>query len=116
MPAIKEENSREKLLKSLAIPDNSKFCLVLGRLFKLHPIFDDTIKEILTLNTLVYVVFIFEKNVALNRAVFNRFNDTIGPILSQRIRFSTMDWYSQLVKYATAALDTFPYGGMDYSN
>lgn len=58
------------------LPVNSKFCLVLGRLFKLHPSFDEILFRILqSTPDNVYILFVREKNSALNDLLYRRWEE-----------------------------------------
>jgi hypothetical protein len=60
--------------QSFGIPENSKHFMILGRLFKVHPVFDDVLFDIL-LNTApnVYIVVVRESNnIDLNSELYVR--------------------------------------------
>lgn len=55
------------------LPPNATFCLVLGRLFKLHPMFDEALFDILqSTPDNVYILFVREKNGDMNRLLADR--------------------------------------------
>jgi hypothetical protein len=43
----KSTYTKEQLFLELGLPENAKICLVLGRLFKLHPDFDKLVISLL---------------------------------------------------------------------
>ncbi|CAM9713019.1 unnamed protein product, partial [Hapterophycus canaliculatus] len=87
--------------------------LVMGRLFKLHPDFDDAIEGILAGDADGCVVLIHEtKDEEWTRAVWTRLKKALVPRgLVGRLRIMHHWLYPQALRRATAVLDTFPYGG-----
>ena len=102
---------RVQLMNRLGIPITSKYCLILGRLFKLHPEFDYTIRSILEDNPSAFVVFIYDKTFSWNLILLNRLKTSLGKFVS-RIKFGAYSSYDKLIIHATVVLDTFPYGGI----
>jgi hypothetical protein len=83
-----------------------------GRLFKIHPNFDRVVKRILSPNKGAFVVFIHEKAMTgLSYLMASRLRDLLSDDEMQRVRFGSMKYFPFLSKFATIALDTFPYGG-----
>ena len=105
------QTERKNLLADFTMPTTAKYCLVIGRLFKLHPVFDDAVRRILLANPNTYLVLIFEKVVAWNRIVVERLYTRLGATLLSRVRLGVFDVYSKLLSHADVVLDTFPYGG-----
>lgn len=102
-----------KDLSYLNLPVNAKYCLILGRLFKIHPIFDELLFKLLQiLPANMYVVMIAEPIAELNQQLYSRFLNTLNStILSERIIFMDYMNYQQILLHAECVLDTFPYGG-----
>lgn len=104
---------------------SSKYCLVLGRLFKIHPTFDEIVYRIL-LDTSVgvggsnaanyYIVFFSEAQSKWNAVIYERllslFSVQRHPEFINRVKFVHFHHYTDLIISATVILDTFPYGGM----
>jgi hypothetical protein len=63
--------------KALGLPPNSQHGLVLGKLFKLHPNFDEVLFSILLQSQRQpwYILFISERNSDLNRLLYQRWRD-----------------------------------------
>lgn len=93
------------------MPPTAQYCLVIGRVFKLHPVFDEAVRKILDHNPSVYIVFIFEKVAAWNHIVMQRLAVTFGSDMMNRIRLGRYQRYTDLIVHADVMLDTFPYGG-----
>jgi predicted O-linked N-acetylglucosamine transferase (SPINDLY family) len=103
---------RDALLKILHMPPGTPYCLVPGRLFKIHPNFDRAVQSILAQNPGAFVVFIYEKAMTgLSFLLAQRLQELLTESEMQRIRFGSMKYFRPLTKFATIALDTFPYGG-----
>ena len=106
--------------------------MVLGRLFKLHPEFDEILISILYSafhshelqgrKSTVYIVLIAERIYEYNHHIMKRLRDFLiardsaltvqqQEELLMRIRFVHLDAYYRLLPFARAVLDTFPYGG-----
>ena len=106
-------------LKLLNISENSniKYCAIIGRLFKIHPIFDDAIIRILqnTDDNNTYIVFIAENVVNFNRIFHRRLQESFNSHnlshLLPRVRLVDFSLYSHVLNSAVCVLDTFPYGG-----
>lgn len=99
-------------MESLRVPVTSDYCLVVGRLFKLHPDFDEAVKNILLQNPTTFVIFIFESSVAWNRIAMQRLaRSATGSDMMNRVRLGAYSKYFKLVRHASVILDTFPYGG-----
>lgn len=104
---------RAALMQNLRMPADARYCLVPARLFKIHPSFDRVVQGILSQNEDAFVVFIYEKSFSgLNYLLGSRLRALLTGSEMQRIRFGDMRFYNLLTKYATIALDTFPYGGI----
>jgi predicted O-linked N-acetylglucosamine transferase (SPINDLY family) len=103
---------RLEVLAALRMPAAAPYCLVVGRLFKLHPEFDSALGEVLRRNPQAFVVFIFERALAWNRVAMQRLAGAVGPAGMARVRLGAFSKYSALVRHADVILDTFPYGGM----
>ena len=117
--------------------EKHKHAVVLGRLFKIHPVFAAAVADILiaTRNgssdgSTVSVVFVSESVWEWNEAIFSnvatalRSRMMIGDIdkasadhssavaaCLARLRFAHYHLYVDLLLSATVVLDTFPYGG-----
>ena len=114
------------------IPEDASYVLVLGRLFKLHPVFDDIIINILLRNTKVYILLVRESVSSWNEIIWLRLKNKIEFEILQnstsytsnnkwntsavlnRLRFIPYDFYSDALLQAEVVLDTFPYGGCLY--
>ena len=84
MELLKEAESDEKTLLSLGLTMESDYCMILGRLFKLHPEFDDMLVSLIlrlysdSLNITPHnrvrpsIVFIAEGFHTLNNLIFER--------------------------------------------
>ena len=80
LPCIQSSISG-KPLSSLGLPLNSKYCLVLGRLFKLHPDFDKAVANIVLYSERnSFVVFVTEFVSSWNDIVFRRLSHAIDLI------------------------------------
>ena len=108
---------------SLGLPVDSKYCAVLGRLFKIHPIFDEAIIRILAQSPpSVYILLVAENVFEINEIVIDRLvasahdlianssPEMISSLLS-RVRLVDYSMYSNVIAGAECILDTFPYGG-----
>lgn len=106
-------------LKLLNISENSniKYCAIIGRLFKIHPNFDDAIIRILqnTEDNDTYIIFIAENVINLNRIFHRRLKESFNSHnlshLLPRVRLVDFSLYSHVLNSAACVLDTFPYGG-----
>lgn len=113
------------------MPTDARFALVLGRLFKIHPEFIDTIAQLLVMlnnsnnNGIYYIVFVAEKIIDWNDAIYRQLKEAYKNINERqllfhktanaqplKVRFIHLSLYRQLVVSATVVLDTFPYGGI----
>jgi predicted O-linked N-acetylglucosamine transferase (SPINDLY family) len=121
----------------MGIPDGSQICLVLGRLFKLHPDFDEALVDIiLTSPENTVIVLIAEKISEWNDTIYERIRDVLESRMKMKemgmnevnttdastyeatlndfmgkLRFVSYNYYSDLLISARVVLDTFPYGG-----
>jgi predicted O-linked N-acetylglucosamine transferase (SPINDLY family) len=98
----------------LGIPENSKFCSVIGRLFKFHPIFDEALFEILERTpSNIYLVFIAEQVSEINKLLFDRLHNStrFSVDLINRIKLVEFKYYKEVLVKSECVLDTFPYGG-----
>lgn len=127
------EGSKEETetWNSIGVPVNSKICLILGRLFKIHPLFNEALVDILLKTSEnVYIVVISEKISYWNNIIYDRLyelmndklniininnnnvnNDIITQNLMKRLIFVNFNLYTIVLNLATIVLDTFPYGG-----
>ncbi|CAM9920099.1 unnamed protein product, partial [Choristocarpus tenellus] len=87
--------------------------LVLGRLFKLHPDFDNAVMSILEEDINGRVVVIHEKQEGeWTRAIWERLQKKLTPKgLQGRFKIIHHWNYPKILRRASAILDTFPYGG-----
>lgn len=119
-----------------------QYCMVLGRLFKIHPEFSRIIANLLIasqhITPKVYIVFISEELYEWNMSVYEAIRQALltadsssdpsgdgsqaGPSdgdardrcrgCMERVRFLAYRYYVDFLVDATAVLDTYPYGGM----
>ena len=120
VPATKMlfDTNKTESLKLLGLEDHPsvQYCAVIGRLFKVHPIFDEVIVKILqNTNDNTYIVLIAESVLNINRILYQRlkksFNSLDALHLLTRVKFVDFSHYSHIFNSATCILDTFPYGG-----
>lgn len=116
MVKLTPNDNKEIILKSLGLPENAKYCAIIGRLFKMHPTFDEAIFRILSStadNINVYIVMVAEEVGDINRHIYMRLqNNTLAtPKLIERIRLVDYSKYVDVILHAECILDTFPYGG-----
>ncbi len=99
----------------LQLPTGAQYCMVLGRLFKLHPDFDAVLFAVLHRNPATYVLVVREADFELNDLLFERWktfqvNYSMSFVLD-RIKFVNYLFYTTALVHDTVILDTFPYGG-----
>ena len=126
---------------SMDIASGSNLCAVLGRLFKLHPSFDEAMAGVLLdspSNTVL--VLVAERIGEWNELIYNRLQERVTAVVLSRmmsvkeknmtetsrdpydvrgdtvaamskLRFVSYSFYGRLVQLATVVLDTYPYGG-----
>ncbi|KAJ8606758.1 hypothetical protein CTAYLR_009570 [Chrysophaeum taylorii] len=96
--------------------------LVLGRLFKLHPAFDDIILDLLEQHETSVVAFVAEPQRPLTAAFWRRLEARFVSLefqqqqqqqqqLGDRVRVVDYWHYVQALARADVVLDTYPYGG-----
>lgn len=83
--------------------------LVLGRLFKLHPLFDDVLFRILERDPTGLILLVAEPQPRVTNALYRRLQAQNRTL--ERIRFVDYWNYVQALARATVVLDTYPYGG-----
>ena len=88
---------------------------MLGRVFKLHPLFDVTIFDILQTAPNAFLVVIAEDNLEWNELIWERWTEFAWRYgrsnALQRIVFANYDYYVDALLRARVVLDTHPYGG-----
>lgn len=82
--------------------------LVLGRLFKLHPSFDDVLFRILERDPTGLVLLVAEPQARVTHALYRRFENRST---LDRLRFVDYWNYVHALATATVVIDTYPYGG-----
>lgn len=96
------------------VPDGTPYAIVLGRLFKLHPSFDNILFDILQSSS-GYIVVIAEATPEWNELVYQRWKEYAWRhsmhSLLRRIVFTHYDYYVDALLRAKVVLDTYPYGG-----
>ena len=119
VPALQSDTiSRSESLHSLDLNQrhDTQYCAIIGRLFKIHPVFDQVIMKILrSTHEHIYIVLIAENVLNLNRILYQRFQQSFGSHnashLLTRIRLVDFSMYMHVISNAACILDTFPYGG-----
>jgi hypothetical protein len=127
----------EARLRELGFPLDSDFCMVLGRLFKLHPEFDAILVDLIwnfhtrgraggeRTDRSPFIVLIAGDLHELNDIVYERIllalqqklsseevsaEDAVH-IMQQHLKVVGYGYYHTLLRSARVVLDTFPYGG-----
>lgn len=75
----------EAIYRSISLPADSKICMVLGRLFKLHPDFDEALAGVLAQspdNTVL--VLVAEKLGEWNQIIYDRLLDSVTALLLRK--------------------------------
>lgn len=103
---------------------DSKICLVIGRLFKIHPDFIAILVDLLLATVddkTVQLVFVAEKihhyNAHIDGLIKSRLTAlNVSPSMAYRciekVKYVHYNHYFELVSMARVVLDTWPYGGM----
>ncbi|CAM9214198.1 unnamed protein product, partial [Discosporangium mesarthrocarpum] len=99
--------------ESTFLPPGTHLYLVLGRLFKLHPEFDEAVAGILEEDPDGCVVLIHEKQEEeWTRAIWRRLMTKLTPLgETERLKIVHHWNYPSTLQRSSAVLDTFPYGG-----
>lgn len=115
---LKDNNNQSlnnEFLLSIGLPKNCKYAAILGRLFKIHPLFLDACAVLLSKHSTFYIVLITESVWDWNEIVLRRWKKVMRAknCLSclSRIRFVDYVSYTEVIHNARLMLDTFPYGG-----
>jgi len=104
---------------TFGLSENTNYAVILGRVFKLHPLFDEALFHILLSAPSASIVVIQESFLPWNTLFYDRlqsyFQQHTTPTqtaeLLSRIRFVNLDYYTDVLLQASVTLDTFPYGG-----
>ena len=95
-----DQSTDQKLVQELNIqfPNESKFCVILGRLFKIHPYFDDAIINILFQSPqYTYIIYIAERtNFYWNEVIYDRLKKRCQQLLGE-ILYSHSNFNSGLI-------------------
>jgi hypothetical protein len=137
---VETANDEARLLE-LGFTLDSDFCMVLGRLFKLHPEFDAVLVELIwsfhterdaervATDRSPFIILIAEDLSELNAIVYDRLllalhqklsseeasaEDAVH-IMQQHLKVVGYGYYHTLLRSARVALDTFPYGGKSHT-
>jgi len=115
-PLEPQEKGSDKELTLPGVPKNAKYCAIIGRLFKIHPTFDDIIFKILSSTAKredIFIIMVAEEISDINRQLFSRLlnNSADAPNLIDKIRFVDYSRYVDVIMHAECILDTIPYGG-----
>ncbi|KAJ1449155.1 hypothetical protein M885DRAFT_113548 [Pelagophyceae sp. CCMP2097] len=114
------DSSPKHISDFLPLEDDARLYVVLGRLFKLHPLFDDILVDLLSRDTEGVVVLIGEPQRALNSRLWSRVSGAVKRAVAdadlkdsvlRRIVFVDYWNYLHVLANAAVVLDTFPYGG-----
>ena len=98
----------------LGVPLGAPLFFVFGRLFKLHPRFDDAVCTLLRTVPTAFVVLVAERNTVWSAALHARLVERLtseGEGLAGRVRLTHYWNFVSSLQGATAVLDSFPYGG-----
>lgn len=133
-----ERDKRMKYYGELGFPHNAKFAVILGRVFKYHPDFEEIIVNLLVKLeadyelsfchlknscTPYFIIIYAEKVFELNQYFLNRISEhlhrhswnfteiEIDRILSRIRLLSYSKYYFEFSQFAEVALDSYPYGG-----
>jgi protein O-GlcNAc transferase len=100
-------------IETFGLPTNTPVYLVVQNLRKVHPDFDDLIKNILEKDTNGIVVFIKDKQDDITRLLHNRLIKTVGAAANRLHFVERMDEsrYLNLLALADVILDTVHYTG-----
>jgi hypothetical protein len=124
------EKDRE-VLSQLGLTLESDICMILGRLFKLHPEFDEILVSIILgmeaegTGRGAYIVLVAESLIELNTLIYDRLgaalsgrlgggetgNAQSAALMREYVRVVGYSRYHALLRAARVVLDTFPYGG-----
>lgn len=125
------EADRIRIFQELELPNDAKIAVVLGRLFKFHPSFEDLLIKLLiriyespeSVRNSTYILCFAERLNDHNRIIFNRIEESlrnkypqypdhaIRTILSKFRVIQYLRYYHNLSPHARIALDSYPYGG-----
>ena len=88
------------------------YLMIIGRLFKIHPIMDIVLKRILQASPHGRIILVAELSDSTNSETWSRMVKSIAdPDIYNRIWFIDYSHYSEVLLGARGVLDTFPYGG-----
>jgi hypothetical protein len=131
----KYNTSNKEIFAEVGLGENARFAVVLGRVFKFHPVFESIIVDLLlqlhncrTCDDMWIVAFaekVFDYNQLfiqrLTAIVKDRFSpmeadeETVLDILSRLKLIQYAGYYHDLSPYAKVAMDSYPYGGKFFS-